>query len=1371
MLFHRQVCNGFLSLLLCMSALPGLAEDWPTYRHDLSRSGATAEQLDAARLVEAWVDRSAEPPAPAWPGPAKWDAYAGIKNLPSMRNFDPCYHVIAAGDAVYFGSNTDDAVHKLDLKTGERLWSFPTGGPIRVAPLLHDGKLYFGSDDGNAYCIDGQSGKEHWRYSAVPDADKVWNNDRLISFFPVRTGVAVKDGMAYFGASLLPWKSSHLVAVNAETGRKEGAGSFSKAFANQTMEGVMLATDDQLILPQGRVAPRLYDRKTGADKGNLEGSGGVFVVVTPEQHILHGPAGRSSQLGGLSDSSGETAKIAAFEKGNALVVSGHWAFLLQAGQVMGVDRTEGKVVWQQAHDAPLDLVLAGEVLFVGSEDLVTAYNAEDGKVLWQHAVEGRAHGLAVANGALLVSTDHGAIHCFVEGNAAGLQNADQAPEEQAEVLASPDVKRVRARGLLGRWVMHRSAMRTPGGESITETNISQAWVRDQSGKQHAELNGTATSERFGEVEALYLDGKSYLQAAADVSKAKLPRKQMSVEAWVRVDQPLPWGGILGCVQDNGSFERGWLLGFRDNKFCFGAKSTSKEALTYLTANTAFSTGDWAHIVGTYDGKAMRLYVNGRFETASKEQSGPIDYAPTGPFVIGAYRDDDEDFRMTGMIHEARVYNTVLRDRDVAALFEAKSANFPAPINSSGRSGNFLASGPAVRFAGPGAAWVTWRTHRPSSSVVEFIRDDQTIREEVAGRRIEHEVLITGLKNKSVYQFQITQEMPGGPRTTRSFECDTYFNYTHDYAKPQKPIYPKDLIVPAETPMGIVDSLESERGMVLMLGFDDAKHAVELATKTWLNSIVVIDDAEQAQVERLKLIEAGVYGKRVTVLTAQDVAELRLPPKSFNAVLVSNRAENDSALLKQAKSLAQPIHGIVMTDLKKLLYTAPPIEGAGVWSHMYGTPENNSFGGEHLAEAGSIEQLEVQWIGRPGPRYQSDRQNRKPAPLAVGGRLYMQGLHRLITVDQYNGTILWSMEIPEMQRWNVVRDSANWCADDEHLYVTVLGEVWKIKGSSGEVIDTWPALGNSKGEREYDFGYVARVGDLLVGSSVRKGTVFTEWWGGGAWYDDHAGEKAGKVASDAVFVLDAKTGRKRWHYNDALVLNPTICITDDHIFFIVATNPEVVRAKTRRLHSDAMWKGLELVALDLKTGRKLYQKPIKPMPGVTAFYMVHAQDKLLISSSANNKFEVHCLGAKTAKLVWDARFPWQADHHGKHLARPAVSGNYVYLRPKVLDLQTGKDFNITFPGGHQCGTYALTTNAWFARAGSMTMWSIDDKQITRWDRLRTDCWLSTVPAGGMLLSPEGGGGCSCGTWMETSLGFMPRVTRERGARDSDDGGDG
>jgi outer membrane protein assembly factor BamB len=47
--------------------------------------------------------------------------------------------------------------------------------------------------------------------------------------------------------------------------------------------------------------------------------------------------------------------------------------------------------------------LAGEVV---------ALRAADGQEIWRSAVDGGAHGLAVANGRLFVSTDKGHIYAF-----------------------------------------------------------------------------------------------------------------------------------------------------------------------------------------------------------------------------------------------------------------------------------------------------------------------------------------------------------------------------------------------------------------------------------------------------------------------------------------------------------------------------------------------------------------------------------------------------------------------------------------------------------------------------------------------------------------------------------------------------------------------------------------------------------------------------------------------------------------------------------------------------------------------------------------------------------------------------------------------
>jgi hypothetical protein len=180
--------------------------------------------------------------------------------------------------------------------------------------------------------------------------------------------------------------------------------------------------------------------------------------------------------------------------------------------------------------------------------------------------------------------------------------------------------------------------------------------------------------------------------------------------------------------------------------------------------------------------------------------------------------------------------------------------------------------------------------------------------------------------------------------------------------------------------------------------------------------------------------------------------------------------------------------------------------------------------------------------------------------------------------------------------------------------------------------------------------------------------------------------------------------------------------------------------------------LFVVALDLHTGTKLWETPAKPMPGVSAMYGVSTSEQYLLQTSTDGEFAMYSLDLESGGMQWRGKYGWEADHHGKHLSRPAVLGDKIYLRPLTLDRKTGNVLAKTFPVGHQCGTYTCSSNALFLRAGNLAMWDGISTDATRWDRMRPDCWISTIPAEGMLLSPEGGGGCSCGGWIETSVGF-------------------
>ena len=122
---------------------------------------------------------------------------------------------------------------------------------------------------------------------------------------------------------------------------------------------------------------------------------------------------------------------------------------------------------------------------------------------------------------------------------------------------------------------------------------------------------------------------------------------MTIELWAWDEQFIEWGGYVVAVQDNGAFEKGWLLGTRWKAFSFALSSEDADdgdgLLTYLNAANASEMNKWYHVVGTYDSKEMKIYVNGKLEGTSGVQSGAINYPDRIFFSIGAYKDDNEDF--------------------------------------------------------------------------------------------------------------------------------------------------------------------------------------------------------------------------------------------------------------------------------------------------------------------------------------------------------------------------------------------------------------------------------------------------------------------------------------------------------------------------------------------------------------------------------------------------------------------------------------------------------------------------------------------------------------------------------------------------------
>lgn len=463
-----RITGGLAVLVLVLVAGAVQAGDWPAYRHDSARTGWTADPLRLP-LAERWVYAAPDRPRMAWAG-EEGNRREGLVMVQRVK-FDDAFHVAVAGGRLYFGSSVDHRVHCLRVADGREQWSFSTGGPVRLAPTVGEDRVWFGSDDGYAYCLEARSGRLLWKMRAAPAEEWLLARGEMISRWPVRTGVLVDRGVAYFGAGIFPHENVYLCAVDCRDGKllwKQDAVSESNFDRNDlSPQGHLLLQGNVLYVPSGRTLPAYVDRRDGrvlqkpsrtwrfnkAGGGDIGGSeallmdGQIYSFGAREIFAMDGVTGQfgfawfvGQQMVVDRDSAyvatgadvrrlnrGEHAEASrrrdAIERQiytlmkplaarTVKKLDAQTRATINALQKKSADLAEIGVVWKTSWPESVTLAGAGDVLFVGGRDSVAALDTASGKELWRHAVAGNARGLAAAADCLWVSTSAGKIYCF-----------------------------------------------------------------------------------------------------------------------------------------------------------------------------------------------------------------------------------------------------------------------------------------------------------------------------------------------------------------------------------------------------------------------------------------------------------------------------------------------------------------------------------------------------------------------------------------------------------------------------------------------------------------------------------------------------------------------------------------------------------------------------------------------------------------------------------------------------------------------------------------------------------------------------------------------------------------------------------------------
>ena len=462
-----------------------------------------------------------------------------------------------------------------------------------------------------------------------------------------------------------------------------------------------------------------------------------------------------------------------------------------------------------------------------------------------------------------------------------------------------------------------------------------------------------------------------------------------------------------------------------------------------------------------------------------------------------------------------------------------------------------------------------------------------------------------------------------------------------------------------------------------------------------------------------------------------------------------------------------------TKNKYFVYKRGKLDGAGEWTHLYSDIGNTSCSKDTRIS----ENYTIQWVGGPGPEKIPDRHHRSMAPLYKNGRVMMIGLDYIYCVDAYNGIIIWEKKIKDLIRLVVLKDCGNATLADNFLYIAAGKKCHVLDVKTGKTVKSFIVPQNG-----FEWGYIAYDKNILLGSLCKTGTIRrkqTAWNVNNITHRDYTPI----ICSDGLFVMDRHFGKLLWEYNSTkgVIINPTITAGDGIVYFIESANLATKTMKNRNIKlSDLLKNGLNIVGLNMKTGKVVLNKKTNIKDLEHHIYLLYANKKLILSGTKNlekkGTYILRGFDAKNGEKIWEI-IPKDTvkpnGSHGEQDQHPVIINNKLYIVSCIIDINTGKKitdstdpWRVKYRGVKRnsggCGTVSASENFLFFRSYSLIMLNLINKSIKQFgEEIRPGCWINIIPVGGLIIMPEGSSGCTCRHYtIQSSIAFLPEKSSEQ-----------
>lgn len=599
------------------------------------------------------------------------------------------------------------------------------------------------------------------------------------------------------------------------------------------------------------------------------------------------------------------------------------------------------------------------------------------------------------------------------------------------------------------------------------------------------------------------------------------------------------------------------------------------------------------------------------------------------------------------------------------------------------------------------------------------------------------------------------------------------------------------------------------GYALVLGADHAELARALAARDGLHVIVLEPDAAKAQLLRTALVGMGLYGKHVAVCVG-NLVSLALPPYLASLVVAEDPADlpADSAWCERLVRVLHPYHGRAYCRLSQPQrqalerYAASGVQGkiavsdalgavrivrsgglpgAGNWTHEHADAANTRVSADTLVKA----PLGLLWFGGSSHEGILPRHGHGPQPQVLDGRLVIERIDGLRSIDIYTGHVLWEAAVPGLgayynntsHQFGANGTNTNYVSTPEALYVRYFRECLRLDPANGKPLPSIPLPDGAGASTPVGdgaiWGYLNVSGPYLIGgiaTADRQSNAYR--WARIGLNRKPAGSTAGQpgagvatveapqaIESQSIFVIDRRTGKLLWSAAaKGRFRHNAVCAGGGRLYVI---DRPVANAGLLLGDGQALSLAARVVAFDLATGKILWSKE-HDVFGTWLSYSA-TRDVLLESGycTADNlpgePRGMRAYGAGDGRELW----------HDQHVAGPPlIHGDWVLRSQGACGLLDGKPIQVkdpltgtprtwTWTRAHGCNTPAGSQHLLTFRSGAAGYYDLARLGGTgNFGGFRSSCTNNLIVAGGVLTAADYTRTCTCSYQNQTSLALYP-----------------